>query len=415
MKSSHSSNIVECSQQNQCFNYSMSFSIVGISHWKSDVSIRELFYLDERRKNKLSDLSNDIPGGVLTLDTCNRVELYGFCDPELLVKILSIATETDPEFLKEKGYIHNGDKAFNHLFRVGLGMDSQVPGDVQIIQQLKKAYQDVHTHTLSGEFHQLIQTVFRTHKRSRTETNFGRGNASVGFEATQQALTYFGNLSKIKVLLIGAGKMGKVSCKNLISNGARHISVINRSINKAEKLASSFDIKAYSFDRLQEQIEQANLIITATGSSNPILTTDHLKNTDSGKLIIDLSVPRNVSPDVSQLDHITLVDMDTITEANQEALIQRNDSIPQLEDIIAEEIRNYKDHVERSRYLLPRIKEIEQTLSDITDSELIKVKNKLDDDLFGELEIITSKIKKKLLAVHIERLDQELERSAHEV
>lgn len=393
----------------------MRFSIVGISHWKSDVSIRELFYLDDERKRSLNKLAGDVPGGFLTLDTCNRIELYGFCEPEILTSLLCKATDTQPEFFSEKGYVYSGDQAFRHLFRVGLGMDSQVPGDVQIIQQLKKAYRDAHKNELSGEFHQLIQNVFRTHKRSRNETDFGRGNASVGYEATQQALQFFGSIADINVLLIGAGKMGKVSCKNLISNGAQHISVINRSINKAERLASSFDIKAYSFDQLQEQIDQADLIITATGASNPILTPGHLQKTDKRKLVIDLSVPRNVSPEVADLEHITLVDMDTITEVNQEALKRRTESIPLLEAIIDEEIRNYKQQVERSRYLLPRISEIEQTLSEITDSELVKVKNKLDDDLFGELEMITSKIKKKLLAVHIEHMDQELERSAHEV
>src|SRR5690554_1271165 len=139
----------------------MIFSAVGISHWKSEVSIRELFYLDEHRKNLLEKYTQHIPGGVIMLDTCNRTELYAFCDPEILISALCNSTNTTKDFFKKHGYSYTDTEAYDHLYGVGVGLDSQVLGDVQIIQQVKKSYRIAKKKGLSGEFHQLMQSVFK--------------------------------------------------------------------------------------------------------------------------------------------------------------------------------------------------------------------------------------------------------------
>lgn len=392
----------------------MRFSAIGISHWKSEVSIRELFYLDSHRKELLDFHTKDIPGGILMLDTCNRTELYAFCDPDVLISALCKSTNTDREFFEEHGYIHVEEDAYKHFYEVGTGLDSQVLGDVQIIQQVKQAYKLAKTKGLSGEFHQLIQSVFRAHKRSRTETNFGKGTASVGFAATQLALEHFKDLSEIRILLIGAGKMGKVSAKNLISNGAEHISVVNRTIDRAKLLASSFDIKAHAFSELDEEIKKADLVITATGAKNPILHPEHFEGVAHRQLVLDLSVPRNVNPEVAELENLSLIDMDSIHEANKKAIEKREEAVPKIEQIIEEEKTDFITTVKRSRYLLPRIKEIEHRLSDITDAELDRVKHKMDDDSYSKMEEVTRRIKKKIMAIHIDRIDQEFEKAQNE-
>lgn len=392
----------------------MRFSAIGISHWKSEVSIRELFFLDNDRRQLLEFHTKDIPGGILMMDTCNRTELYAFCDPEVLISALCKSTNTDRDFFHKHGYVYTESEAYDHLYKVGTGLDSQVLGDVQIIQQVKQAYKKAKKKGLSGEFHQLIQSVFRAHKRSRTETDFGKGTASVGFAATQLALEHFKDLSKIRVLLIGAGKMGKVSAKNLISNGAEHISVVNRTIDRAKELASSFDIKAHAFSELDDEIKKADLIITATGAKNPILHPEHFKGIEHHQLVLDLSVPRNVDPKVAEADNITLIDMDSIHEANKKALEQREKAIPGIKEIIEQEKSDFMNSVKRSRYLLPRIKEIEHRLSDITDAELDRVKNKMDQESYSKMEEVTRRIKKKIMAIHIDRIDQEFEKAQNE-
>lgn len=386
----------------------MIFSAIGISHKESGLEIRELFYLDHLRKERLQDYTKHIPGGVLTLDTCNRTELYGFCHPEVLVKALCQSTNTSAKLFHRHGFVLHEKEAMHHLFKVGLGMDSQVLGDLQIIQQLKKAYKSVDHVTFSSEFHQLIQAVFRAHKRSRTETDFGKGNASVGFEATQQALSFFGNLEHVNILMIGAGKMGKVSCKNLLANGAKSITIVNRSTDRAKRIAAKYQIEAASYEMMHHEVKKADLIITATGASNPILYENHFQDRSTPTLVIDLSVPRNVHPGVSHMNHVTLIDMDSINRVNDAALQERKKALPILEKIIEEEIADYVNRIERSQYLLPRIKEIDYKISKIADTELDKVKNKLEPKVYDELEEITRRIKKKLMAAHIERLDEEL-------
>ncbi|MEX0721778.1 MAG: glutamyl-tRNA reductase [Balneolaceae bacterium] len=392
----------------------MRFSAVGISHWKSEVSIRELFYLDDHRKQLLDHQTQDIPGGVLMLDTCNRTELYAFCDPEVLISALCKSTNTKPEHFRKHGYVHTEKEAYNHLFEVGVGLDSQVLGDVQIIQQVKKAYKEARRKGLSGEFHQLVQSVFKAHKRSRSETKFARGTASVGFAATQLAIEHFPKLEDIRIVLVGAGKMGKVSCKNLISNGASHISVVNRTINRAKKLASSFDIKAHAYSELEAEIEKADLIIVATGSHKPILLPHHFEGISKPKLILDLCVPRNVDPAVKEVDKVTLIDMDSIHESNKKALEEREKAIPHIHKIIEEERADYLNSVMRSRYLLPRIKEIDHHLSTITSAELDRVKNKIDENAYSKMEEVTERIKKKILAIHINRIDEEFEKKKND-
>ena len=286
-------------------------------------------------------------------------------------------------------------------------------GDVQIIQQLKKAYKESKKN-LSGEFHQLMQSVFKAHKRVRTETDFGRGMASVGFVATQLALDHFKDLSKINILLLGAGKMGKVTCKNLVSNGAEHISVINRTIERAQSLASSFDIKAHTFDELEAMIEESDLIITATGATSPILKKEHFQEDGKARLIFDLSVPRNVEEQVAQIENVTLVDMDSIHLANKEAIENRKKSIPAVQKIIDEELGLYESTVERNNYILPRIKEIDHHLSSITDHELDRIKNKVDGEAFEIIQKLTGRIKKKVMAIHINNIEGELEELRNE-
>jgi glutamyl-tRNA reductase len=391
----------------------MRFSAIGISHWKSEISIRELFYLDPSRRELLEFHTHEIPGGVLMLDTCNRTELYAFCDPEILINALCKSTNTKPEFFQKHGYKYEGDAAYNHLFNVGIGLDSQMLGDVQIIQQVKQAYKRVKKH-LSGEFHQLVQAVFRAHKRSRTETGFGEGSASVGFAATQLALAHFPDLSTVRVLLVGAGKMGKVSCKNLVSNGAKHISVVNRTIDRAKKLATSFDIQAHSFADLEEEVKEADLIISATGASEPILLPAHFQGIEKRQLVLDLSVPRNVDPSVAQIKNVTLIDMDSIHEENEKALEERKKAIPKIEAIINEEKEGFLKTIHRSLYLLPRIKEIDNRLSDITDKELERIKYKMDDSSYAEAEEMIRRIKKKIMAIHINQMDKEFEKTHEE-
>jgi glutamyl-tRNA reductase len=190
--------------------------------------------------------------------------------------------------------------------------------------------------------------------------------------------------------------------------------VINRTIERAQSLASSFDIKAHTFDELESVVANSDLIITATGATSPILKKEHFPKDGKARLIFDLSVPRNVEESVSQIENVTLVDMDSIHLANKEAIENRKKSIPAVEKIIAEELDQYEHSIERNNYVLPRIKEIDHHLSSITDHELDRIKNKVDREAFEVIEKLTGRIKKKVMAIHINRIENELEELRNE-
>lgn len=387
----------------------MTFGIIGISHWQSEVSIREQFYLSEEAKTELYTDILKVSPGVLILDTCNRIEIYAECDPELLIKPLCVAANAEVSFFKKHGYSYKNEGAIDHLFRVGLGLDSQILGDIQIIQQLKKSYQRYEKIAFSGNFHELIQSVFRAHKRTRTETNFASGAASIGYAAAQAASEVFPNMSQVKVLLIGAGKMGKNVSKNLIARGVSELSVINRTYKKAKRLAGHYNISAYTFDELDTQLNRADVIITATGSNNPILNPQHFKNLDGRKLLlIDLSVPRNISRSVKELHDVTLIDMDTIDEVTRKAVDDRKKIVPIVESIIEEEQKNFFAKLKRRELLAPQLEFINEYIDSIAEGELDRIKNKVEREAFEKLEGVTHRIKKKILAFHIQHLEKQL-------
>lgn len=386
----------------------MTFGAVGISHWKSGVSIREQFYLSESEKSALLARLHEIVPGALILDTCNRIEIYAECDPKLLVEPLCIAAGVDVSFFIENGYQYDDELAIDHLFRVGLGLDSQILGDIQIIQQLKKSYK-LTASNYSRNFHELIQAVFRAHKRTRNETNFASGAASVGYAATQNVIKEFTDISNIKVLLIGAGKMGKNVSKNLVAQGVQELAVINRTYKKAERLASGYHISAHTFEELNNELKKADVIITATGSNQPILTKKNVESlSDKRRLIIDLSVPRNVSLSVGELDNITLIDMDDISNVTQKAIEDRKTIIPKVETIIEEEQKSFYAKLKRNEILAPQLEAIHAHIAAITENELKRIKNKVGDDAYEKIENVTHRIKKKIIAFHVHHLEKEL-------
>ncbi|MEO1023353.1 MAG: glutamyl-tRNA reductase [Bacteroidota bacterium] len=387
----------------------MTFGVIGISHWKSDLSIREQVSLNSIKQQELIRQLAPEVGGVIVLNTCNRIEVYACCDPKELIPEFCKISGITPELFRSFGYSYRNDDAIHHLYKVGLGLDSQILGDVQIIQQLKKAYHRSKSVHFTGTFHDLIHSVFRAHKRTRTETSFGTGAASVGYAATQIVSNTFKDLSRVRVLLIGAGKMGQNSCSNLISNGVEYITVINRTYNRALALANRFNIKALEIEHFSEELTKADVIVTATGSEQPIIKASELKQLPYKKrLILDLSVPRNVDRDVQQVDGVHLVDMDSIAQANHEAIQNRKQLIPQVATILEEEKAGFLRKVQRKEAIVPTITHIHTHLDSIAESELDRLKNQLDEEAFLKLQEFAHRLKKKVLAIHIDQLEEGL-------
>ena len=203
--------------------------------------------------------------------------------------------------------------------------------------------------------------------------------------------------------------MGKNVSKNLVAQGVQELAVINRTYKKAERLANGYHISAHTFEELDDKLEKADVIITATGSNHPILTKKNVEPlSDKRRLIIDLSVPRNVSLSVGELANVTLIDMDTISNITQKAIKERKTIIPKVETIIAEEQKNLLAKLKRSEILAPQLEAIHAHIAAITENELERIKNKVGEEAYEKLESVTHRIKKKIIAFHVQHLEKEL-------
>ena len=188
----------------------------------------------------------------------------------------------------------------------------------------------------------------------------------------------FTDISNIKVLLIGAGKMGKNVSKNLVAQGVKELAIINRTYKKAERLANGYHISAHTFEELDDELKKADVIITATGSNHPILTKKNVEPlSDKRRLIIDLSVPRNVSLSVGELENITVIDMDAISNVTQKAIEDRRTIIPKVETIIEEEQKSFYAKRKRNEILAPQLEAIHAHIAPLPKTNLNVLKIKL--------------------------------------
>lgn len=385
------------------------FTTIGINHWDAPVEIREKFSLNSDKVSLLLEgASREGICSLFIVSTCNRTELFaqGVTTQELIRLLTTYSYGTLDEF-HNYGFELEGIRAIQHLFKVATGLDSQILGDLQVVKQVKEAYEfSSYREMISGELHRLIQHVFRAHKRSRHETSLGHGAATVAYAAVKFAVRTFDNLANKNILLVGTGKIGKVTCKNLVNLGASKLTLINRNRGRAEFVADKFNLEVADMDQLPEQIAEADLVIVATGSTVPVIRPEHMlpsiKN-PKFKVMLDLSVPRNIDPRVAALDFIDVANMDMLSDVTDEAYQKREKEVPQVKKIIEDEIGNYILWLEEQR-VVPTIKALTQKFESIREDELSYFKNKIETNDFDKIDNLTRRIVNKLAAYSIEHL-----------
>ena len=385
------------------------FVVIGINHWDAPVEVREKFSLSDAGKNRL--LQGARREGICSLflvSTCNRTEIFAqnVSTRELIRLLTNYSHGTLDEFHRY-GFEHEGVRAAEHLFKVATGLDSQILGDLQIVKQVKEGYElAAQQEMVSGEFHRLMQHVFRAHKRSRNETTLGRGAATVAYAAVQFALRTFENLANKNILLVGTGKIGKVTCKNLVNLGASKLTLINRTRDRAEFVADRFNLEVADMDKLPEQIADADLVIVATGSTEPVIRPEHMQPSMENpkfKVMLDLSVPRNIDPNVATLDFVDVANMDMLGDVTDEAYKKREEQVPAVKKIINEEFSDFQLWLNEQR-VVPTIKALTQKFESIRDDELDFFRNKIETNDFDKIENMTRRIVNKIAAYSIEHL-----------
>lgn len=374
------------------------FYAIGLSYKKADALMRGKFSLDEKAKNNLLQQAKEEGiESLFLISTCNRTEIYGFAEhPFQLIKLLCENTKGTVEDFQQIAYVYKSKEAINHLFRVGTGLDSQILGDFEIISQIKSGFVESKKHGLANSFiERLVNAVIQASKRVKNETHLSSGATSVSFASVQYIMKTVENIGFKNILLFGTGKIGRNTCENLIKHTKNeHIVLINRTKEKAQKIAGKFNLIVKDYADLQLEIQKADVLVVATGAMNPTVDFDIL-SLKKPLLILDLSIPKNVDENVKKNEWVTLVHMDNLSEITDETLEKRKQYIPDAERIIEEIIAEFTSW-SKTRKFAPTIHSLKAKLAAIKQTELNYQRKKMDNFNEEQAEIISNRIIQKI-------------------
>lgn len=374
------------------------FYALGLSYKKADAAIRGKFSLDTKAQSDLL-LQAKAEGieSLIVTSTCNRTEIYGFANhPYELIKLLCENSKGSVEEFQQVAYIYKNQEAVNHMFRVGTGLDSQILGDFEIISQIKIAFNNSKREDLINTFlDRLINAVIQASKKVKTDTEISSGATSASFAAVQYIIRNVEDIRNKNILLFGTGKIGRNTCENLVKHTKNtHITLINRTKNKAIELAGKLNVIVKDFLNLQEEIKQTDVLIVATGAQNPTIDKA-LLNRKKPLLILDLSIPRNVNPDVAQIPGITLIHLDYLSQVTDDTLERRKQHIPAAEAIIEDMKLEFNTWMNTRKYA-PTIHALKAKLNDIAASELAIQRKKTSNFDVAQVDLISARIIQKI-------------------
>lgn len=395
---------------------------IAIDFRHADVATRERFHLSEER---LTQLYRTARTEVITesalISTCNRTELYAWVDsddPQVVERATQtlarrwMRTRSEGVQLLTTATRRLGQDAAEHVVRIASGLESQVLGDGQILGQLKAAYKRASRGQAAGPvLHRLFETALRAGKRVQTETSLTAGRNSVGAEAALTASQRFGNLENARCVVVGAGKTGARAAKQLHKLGARDLVIVNRTFENAQSLAGMVGGRAAQWDAVHLEAAMADVVIVATGSEVPLIDGPALHRAREAcaargyaLLLMDLSLPRNIDPRVTDEVGVTLVDLDTLHQPLLSAEVMRRDAVPYAETICAEETQAFMDWL-ATMPARDAIKPLREALEDVARREVaFHAKDA------GVAEKAASRIVAKLLAGPMAALRRALKR-----
>ncbi|MDE2230889.1 MAG: glutamyl-tRNA reductase [Candidatus Omnitrophica bacterium] len=337
----------------------MNILAVGINHKTSSIDVREKFYLQPiERELLLSELQNDPRiAEAFVLSTCNRTEIYANSiegRPQALIdaifKIKKIPPQAD---LTGHFYTFTGSQAVEHLLRVTTGLDSLIIGEKQILGQVKEAFEFSRAHGMMGKtFNILSNLVVQTGKKARHETSIDFGGSSVSWASVVMAQNVLGTLQGKTVLIVGSGKMGRLAVEQLAKKGVADIYIMNRTMENAQELARESGGTAVGFWEMREVLSQADVCICSASCTHHLIERDLVDTvmktrTARPLVLIDISMPRNVAPEVGGMANVTLVtvdDLDRIVEGNTR---KRLSAVGTVEEMIAQKIGEFFGALEK--------------------------------------------------------------------
>ena len=376
----------------------MKLTLVGVSHHNAPVELRERVALAPAAA---AELAARLGPETVVLSTCNRTELYlARADDaeDLGVATLSELAGNEGGALEAALYRLRDDAAALHLFRVASGLDSLVPGEGEILGQVRAAYEA----GAPGPFlDRLFRQALHVGRKVRVETAIGESPASVSSAAAALAQQVFGDLTGRRVLLLGAGKTAESAARNLISRGAEIGVVANRTLEHGEELARKLGAKALVLDKVASELAHADVVIASTSAPGLVVNRSAVERAVRARrgrplLLVDLAVPRDLDPAINDLDGCFLYDIDDLEAVVQETLSGRRSEAARAERLVAEEAERWAEW-QASLDVVPTIASLRRLAEDIRDRELAKASSRLSEHERRQVESVTSQILAKLL------------------
>ena len=347
----------------------------------------------------------------LVLSTCNRTEVYYSHESDLSVELIKLIG-IERGLTNAIGYLdyfqvlNNEQEAVTHLFRVSMGLEAQVVGDIQISNQVKRAYQTAADLELAGPFlHRLMHTIFFTNKRVVQETAFRDGAASLSYATIELIESLTQNIFQPRILLIGVGEIGEDVARNMVHLPTAQIKISNRTLAKAEEIGFPLGFEVIPFESCLAAIEEADVVVCSIRMAEPFITKAMIEsiNIPSYKVLIDLSVPRSIETTVEELPGVVLYNVDNIRSKASAALQNRLEAIPSVEAILKESIEEFGTW-QKEMVVSPTIQKLKQALEQIRQEELGRYLKNADEKEFVLIDKITKSMMQKILKVPVVQL-----------
>jgi glutamyl-tRNA reductase len=391
---------------------------IGLSHQTAPIELRERvdFGRDGLDAALAGLAARNIVREMAVLSTCNRAEVYAAADTDDAVdqvaRFFGEYHGVSPADLQSHLYVHRGADAARHLFRVAAGLESLVVGEPQILGQVKSAYTVASDQHYTGTvLNRLFHLAFSAGKRVRSETGLGEGAVSVSYAAISLARKIFGDLSRLEVLILGSGEMGKLTGLHLQAQGVRGITIASRTRATADQLAQQIEGVACDWADLDAALGRADIVVTATGAPAAILMKADIQRVMKTRrerplFIIDIAVPRDVDPAAGTLEQVFLYNVDDLQGIVEKNLARRSAELSRADAIVSSEAAKFAAWLQ-SREIIPTVVALRERFESIRRAELDRLQHKLTGlppEAQAQVDHITKLIVEKLLLTPTEQL-----------
>lgn len=377
----------------------MSIVLMGLNHKSAPVEVRERVSLSRPQIVKYADIirSLDSYSGCAILSTCNRTEFYCNSEtPEVAIAqvraLIARRSGISADELDQYLYIQSERAAVEHLFKVAAGLDSMVLGESQIQGQVQDAYEIALSENLSDNIiNTLFMSALTVGKRVRTETQIDRQAVSISSAAVAMAQAFFGTLEGKTVLVLGAGETSELTSRHLVSNGISSIMVANRTYERAQWLAGEIGGEAIRVEQMADYMKEADIIISSTASPVYFLEkkdlAPHIPYREKPLLLIDIAVPRDIDPEVKELDYVTLYDIDDLQAAVTKNIAMREKEAISARAIVEEALDDFNFWLD-ALWVVPTIVQLQEQVQEIKEREIQRAKNRIEHITPREEQII---------------------------